>query len=81
MPKTPAPEAHAFFVDTRFQRMARRPGGVPRELEAAMRRQPRVAEQDVDFLPDQSLEHSERVLDLEQLVGAEAAQYAVHEHA
>jgi hypothetical protein len=32
MPKTPAPEAHTFFVDTRFQRMARRPGGVPREL-------------------------------------------------
>jgi hypothetical protein len=32
MPKTPAPEAHAFYVDTRFQRMARRPGGVPREV-------------------------------------------------
>jgi hypothetical protein len=32
MPKTPAPEAHTFFVDTRFQRMARRPGGVPREV-------------------------------------------------
>src|SRR5437762_842205 len=37
MPKTPSPEAHTFFVDTRFQRMARRPGGVPREaaLESA----------------------------------------------
>jgi hypothetical protein len=32
MPKTPAPEAHTFFVETRFQRMARRPGGVPREV-------------------------------------------------
>jgi hypothetical protein len=32
MPKTPSPEAHMFFVETRFQRLARRPGGVPREL-------------------------------------------------
>src|SRR5215470_10226008 len=32
MPKTPSPEAHTFFVETRFQRLARRPGGVPREL-------------------------------------------------
>jgi hypothetical protein len=32
MPKTPSPEAHTFFVDTRFQRLARRPGGVPREV-------------------------------------------------
>ena len=32
MSKTPSPEAHTFYVDTRFQRLARRPGGVPREV-------------------------------------------------
>jgi hypothetical protein len=37
MSKNPSREAQTFFVDTRFQRMARRPGGVPREqaLEGA----------------------------------------------
>jgi len=37
MSKKPSPEAQTFFVDTRFQRMARRQGGVPREqaLESA----------------------------------------------
>ncbi|MGA8865267.1 MAG: hypothetical protein WB444_15820 [Gallionella sp.] len=30
MTKQSAPEARTFFVDARFQRMARRPGGVPR---------------------------------------------------
>jgi hypothetical protein len=29
--KQSAPEARIFFVDTRFQRMARRPGGIPRD--------------------------------------------------
>src|SRR5205085_5158198 len=37
MSKKSSPEAHTFYVDTRFQRLARRPGGVPREqaLEGA----------------------------------------------
>ena len=30
MPKPPPPEAREFHVDTRFQKMARRKGGVPR---------------------------------------------------
>lgn len=29
--KQSAPEARIFFVDTNFQRMARRPGGIPRD--------------------------------------------------
>jgi hypothetical protein len=31
MSKEPERQAHTFFVETRFQRMARRPGGVPRD--------------------------------------------------
>lgn len=31
MVKENTPEARLFFVDTRFQKMARRPGGVPRD--------------------------------------------------
>jgi len=31
MVKETTPEARLFFVDTRFQKMARRPGGVPRD--------------------------------------------------
>ena len=37
------PEPHIFFVDTRFQRMARRPGGIPRE-QAIERAQSQVDE-------------------------------------
>jgi hypothetical protein len=35
MTKETAAPARIFFVDTRFQRMARRPGGVPREKAIA----------------------------------------------
>jgi hypothetical protein len=31
MTKQPSPDARIFFVDSRFQRMARQPGGIPRD--------------------------------------------------
>lgn len=35
MPKSTNPEARIFFANTRFEKMARRPGGVPREQALA----------------------------------------------
>ncbi len=52
-----------------------------RECEPAMGRQPRVAQEDIDLLSHQRLDHAERVLDLHNLVRPEAAQDPVHEHA
>ncbi len=35
MPETPVPEVRIFFANTRFEQMARRPGGVPRQKAMA----------------------------------------------
>ncbi|MGA2565821.1 MAG: hypothetical protein ABSF41_03220 [Pseudolabrys sp.] len=48
MPENPAPEARIFFANTRFERMARRPGGVPRE-KALGEAQAKIDELKSDF--------------------------------
>lgn len=48
MSKDSKPEAHIFYVDTRFQKMARRPGGVARE-QALAGAQAQVDELKPDF--------------------------------
>jgi hypothetical protein len=48
MSKDTKHDAHTFYVDTRFQRMARRPGGVARE-QALATAQAQVEELRVDF--------------------------------
>jgi hypothetical protein len=49
MSERTSPEARIFFVDTHFQRMARRPGGVPREL-AIKRAQANIDELKLEFV-------------------------------
>ena len=48
MSKEPKHEAHTFYVDTRFQKMARRPGGAARE-QALARAQAQVEELKPEF--------------------------------
>ena len=48
MSKEPNREAQTFFVDTRFQQMARRPGGVPRE-QALENAQSNIEERKPEF--------------------------------
>ena len=48
MPENPAPEVRIFFPNTRFERMARRPGGVPRE-QALAQAQAKIEELKSDF--------------------------------
>jgi hypothetical protein len=50
MSKATKHEAHIFHVDTRFQRMARRSGGVTRE-QAVAGAQAQVEELKADFAP------------------------------
>jgi hypothetical protein len=48
MSKAPEREALTFFVETRFQRLARRPGGVPRE-QALEKAQANIEESKPEF--------------------------------
>ena len=48
MSKKSTPEAYTFFVETRFQQMARRPGGVPRE-QALENAQSNIEERKPEF--------------------------------
>jgi hypothetical protein len=48
MSKQPSPPANIFYADTRFERLARRPGGVERE-QAIQRAQTEVDDMKADF--------------------------------
>jgi hypothetical protein len=48
MPETPEPEVRIFFANTRFERMARRPGGVSRQT-AVMQAQSQIDELKLGF--------------------------------
>lgn len=48
MSEKPKAEAHIFYVDSRFERMARRPGGVARD-QAVSQAQAEVEKLDTDF--------------------------------
>ncbi len=74
-------EAHIFYADTRFERMARRPGGISRE-EAIEQAQSAVDELSTDFtgwIDEQLRELSATLADLSGNPGDKAALERAHE--
>jgi hypothetical protein len=72
MAKDSKPEARIFFVDNRFPRMARRPGGIPRH-QAISNAQAQIdgLKQDFDnWLDPELIEFSAEILQAEQNPGA-----------